>query len=191
MIDFAQLLSVTNIECKVDVKSKKKALQKLSELLFVSLTRSNVGEALPNPEDAEEQSSDDVEEVHCEMDILDAFIGRERLGSTGLGNGIAIPHGRLEGLDAPIACLVTLDEGVEFEAPDDQPVDTLFGLLVPSESTEDHLQILAHMANAFSDKQLCADIRSFESEQAEALHARLQEWSREHIDQNNDTEDPN
>lgn len=83
--------------------------------------------------------------------IFDALINRERLGSTGLGDGVAIPHGRINGISEPVGCLVKLQQGVDFEASDDQPVDLIAGLAVPADCTEDHLQILAAIARAFSD----------------------------------------
>lgn len=83
--------------------------------------------------------------------ILDALAGRERLGSTGLGDGVAIPHGRISGISEPVGCLVKLKKGVEFDAADNQPVDLIAGLAVPADCTEEHLQILAAVARAFSD----------------------------------------
>ncbi len=162
MIEFAELLSVEAIDCQVEAATKKKALQRLSECLTKAL-----------PED----EGEDAEAEVSEMDILDALIGRERLGSTGLGKGVSLPHGRLSELTAPVAGLITLTEGVDFEAPDSETVDVLFGLLVPEESTDEHLQILAHMAKAFSDEELCAKIRACNSQDVDLLHDLLQNWS--------------
>lgn len=166
MIEFSELLSPDSIDCHVEATTKKKALQRLSENLCRALC---------------ENTNTDVEDAAdgglCEMDILDALIGRERLGSTGLGRGVSLPHGRLGELAAPVAGLITLSEGVEFEAPDNQTVDILFGLLVPQDSTDEHLQILAQMAEAFSDEELCIKIRQCEAGENQHLHELLQSWS--------------
>ena len=123
--------------CLQDSSSKKRTLDLLSRLLAGALLDYSEGE------------------------LFDSLINRERLGSTGLGNGVALPHGRLAGLEAPLAAFVTLsDGGVDFDAIDNQPVDLLFALLVPEESTDEHLQILARLATMFSDAEFCASLRA-------------------------------
>ncbi len=92
--------------------------------------------------------------------IIDAFMTRERLGSTGLGKGIAIPHCRLNGCDQCIGALVTLETAISFDAPDQQPVDVLFILMVPDEATSEHLDILAELAKRFSDANYCNQLRT-------------------------------
>ena len=84
--------------------------------------------------------------------VFDCLIAREKLGSTGLGKGVAIPHGRLAGLDRTLGVFLRLPKGVDFDAPDNQPVDLIFALLVPEESTEEHLQVLASIASYFDAK---------------------------------------
>ena len=84
------------------------------------------------------------------MDVMDALAAREKLGCTGMGNGIAIPHGRVPLVNEPIAALITLDQPVDFDAPDDLPVDIVFGLLMPEDKTEEHLAILATLARFFN-----------------------------------------
>ncbi len=84
--------------------------------------------------------------------VFDCLIAREKLGSTGLGQGVAIPHGRLAGLDRTIGVFLRLPGGVDFDAPDGVPVDLIFALLVPKESTEEHLQVLASIACYFDSK---------------------------------------
>jgi PTS system nitrogen regulatory IIA component len=76
---------------------------------------------------------------------------RERLGSTGIGHGIALPHGRLNGIQEPIAAAMTLQRPLNFDAIDDQPITLVVGLLVPAEATDQHLRILSDLAGAFSD----------------------------------------
>ncbi len=84
---------------------------------------------------------------------------RERLGSTGLGQGFAVPHARLQGLDRIHGCFLKLDEPISFDAVDQQPVDLVFVLFVPEDSTEEHLQVLAALAKLFSDPQVAEAIR--------------------------------
>ena len=81
------------------------------------------------------------------------------MGSTGIGNGIALPHGRLPGLEHVIAIIVTSNPAIDFDALDDQPVDIFFALLVPEEKTEGHLQTLATAAGKLSDKETVKAIR--------------------------------
>lgn len=89
-----------------------------------------------------------------------SLLGRERLGSTGLGNGVAIPHGRIKGIDAPIGAFMRVTDGVDFEASDGKPVDLIFALLVPADCTEEHLQILAAVAGKFSDDDFTNSVRA-------------------------------
>ncbi len=83
--------------------------------------------------------------------VFDSLFARERLGSTGLGQGIAIPHGRIKGLRSASGALLRLKTPVPFDAPDGKPVQLLFVLLVPEQATEEHLQILSEIAERFSD----------------------------------------
>src|SRR5918911_1017245 len=86
--------------------------------------------------------------------VFDSLLARERLGSTGLGQGVAIPHGRIKGLKEAVGALVRLAQPVPFDAPDGNPVNLVFVLLVPEKATEKHLQILSELAQMFSDKAL-------------------------------------
>ncbi len=90
--------------------------------------------------------------------ILDSLLARERLGSTGLGQGIAIPHGRVRGLREAAGAFVRTREPIAFEAPDERPVSILFVLLVPEKSTDLHLEILGELAQMFSDRELRAKL---------------------------------
>lgn len=101
--------------------------------------------------------------------ILDAFMARERLGSTGLGQGIAIPHCRMDSCTQCKGVLLTLAQGIEFDAPDKQPVDVLFVLMVPGEATDEHLKILSELAKRFSDPGYCKSLRN--SRDASDLYA--------------------
>jgi len=86
--------------------------------------------------------------------VVESLLAREKLGSTGLGQGIAIPHGRIKGLKQATAALLRLKTAIPFDAPDGAPVSLLFVLLVPKNATDLHLQILGELAQLFSDKAL-------------------------------------
>lgn len=98
-------------------------------------------------------------------DILDAVMERERLGSTGVGDGVAIPHARLAGLEKPLGAFVRLKEPVDFEAIDNRPCDLIFMLLAPESAGADHLRALAQVARAFKQQSLRALLRKTESEE--------------------------
>ena len=92
--------------------------------------------------------------------VFDRLVARERLGSTGLGEGCALPHARVPGLDCALAAFLRLEKGVDFDSPDLEPVDLIIGLLVPEESTDEHLEILAAIARTLSDESVRASVRS-------------------------------
>lgn len=92
--------------------------------------------------------------------VFSHLIARERLGSTGLGMGVALPHSRVADIEAPIGALVTLARPIEFNSPDEQLVDIVFCLLVPDRESEEHLQLLAGLAKLFSADNMCDHIRS-------------------------------
>ncbi|CAA0110339.1 Nitrogen regulatory protein [Halioglobus japonicus] len=98
--------------------------------------------------------------------VLDHLISREKLGSTGLGEGIAIPHCRVGDCTAPLGALLTLEEPIPFDAPDDQPVDLLFVLLVPEEAQQQHLDILATVAGLLSQADFCTRLRAARNDRA-------------------------
>ena len=98
-----------------------------------------------------------------ERDIFEVVLQREKLGSTGVGNGIAIPHGKLKGLDRIIGVFARLETPVEFEALDDQPVDLVFMLLAPEGAGADHLKALSRIARVLRDPDLVAKLRGAES----------------------------
>ncbi len=92
--------------------------------------------------------------------VFDRLVARERLGSTGLGEGCALPHARIPGLGRALAAFLRLEKGVDFDSPDHEPVDMVVGLLVPEESTDEHLEILAGLARILSDESVRASVRS-------------------------------
>lgn len=95
----------------------------------------------------------------AQTEVFDCLIARERLGSTGLGKGVAIPHGRLSNGEKTIAAFLQLENGIDYDAVDRLPVDLLFALIVPEESTDEHLQILSTLAEIFSDQSMINDLR--------------------------------
>ena len=95
--------------------------------------------------------------------IFDALLARERLGSTGLGHGVAIPHGRVKGSQHVQASFIRLKKPLPFDAVDGQPVDLLFCLAVPEDCGEDHLKLLAQVAELFSDPELLQKLRDADS----------------------------
>jgi PTS system nitrogen regulatory IIA component len=106
--------------------------------------------------------------------VTDSLFSRERLGSTGLGHGVAIPHGRIKGLKAPMAAVFLLAHPIGFDAPDDQAVRLLIFLLVPEAATQKHLEILSEIAELLSDASLRERMNA--STDATQLHALVAQW---------------
>jgi nitrogen PTS system EIIA component len=106
--------------------------------------------------------------------VFDSLFARERLGSTGLGQSVAIPHGRIKGLKDALGAFVRLAQPVPFDAPDGKPVQLLFVLLVPEQATEKHLQILSELAQMFSDRALREAMIG--APDAAALHQLITAW---------------
>ncbi len=146
-MQIAEFISPERVVVRQQAGSKKRALELVSNL---------IAGAYPSL---------------VETEVFDCLIARERLGSTGIGHGIAIPHGRLKSVDRPIGAFVLLEKGVDFDALDGKPVDMVCALVVPAESTEEHLQILATLAALFSDEQLRERLRRAAS--AAELYALL------------------
>jgi len=110
--------------------------------------------------------------------ITDSLFARERLGSTGLGHGVAIPHGRIKGLKQPLAAVFQLANPIGFDAPDELPVQLLIFLLVPEAATQKHLEILSEIAELLSDSGLRDRMKS--SDEASALHSLITSWQSAH-----------
>ncbi len=136
MQPLTDLLTPARTVCHAPGSSKKKLFETLAEIISTDQL------SLPREE------------------VFDQLIAREKLGSTGLGKGIAIPHCRVGNCTKPIGTLVTLAEPIDFDAPDDAPVDLLFVLLVPEEAHQQHLDILAGIARLFSDGEFCGRLRA-------------------------------
>lgn len=135
MFDLAKILSPAGTAVDVEVHSRKRALEWISERLC---------------------------EEHPELDareVFGALQARERLGSTGLGEGVAIPHCRTS-FTSIGGVFVRLRTPIEFDAPDGQPVDLLFGLIVPETEANEHLKVLASLSRAFADEEITARMRA-------------------------------
>ena len=138
-ITIESILSPQLTQCGLPGSSKKKVLEEIANAI------------------AAERS--DLEE----NEIYDNLIARERLGSTGIGQGIAIPHSRTDCCKSVIGCLFTLEEKVAFDSIDNEPVDILFVLLVPSEATSQHLELLSQIAEKFNNVAFCNRLRASKS----------------------------
>ncbi len=145
----ASILSAAQVLVQVDVSSKKRAFEEAG-LLFENLH--GLSRAL----------------------VTDSLFSRERLGSTGLGHGVAIPHGRIKGLKSPMAAVFQLARPIGFEAPDDQAVSILIFLLVPEAATQKHLEILSEIAEMLSDSPLRD--KMIASASADDLHRLIADW---------------
>ena len=154
-MNITSLLSPDRVVCCDDIASKKRLLEQLSELLSKS-----------SP-----QLSQQV--------IFDALVNREKLGSTGLGKGVAIPPGRMAALVEPLCAFIKVKTPVDFDSSDGQPVDLVFCLLVPEDSTEEHLQVLSTIAEIFSNQPVCSALRECDS--GECILAKLYQWERQRI----------
>ncbi|HHJ20903.1 MAG TPA: PTS sugar transporter subunit IIA [Gammaproteobacteria bacterium] len=153
-MNLSSLLSEDRVDWHPDASSKKRALEVLSGLL---------SSAAPGLEP---------------NDVFESLLARERLGATGLGRGVAIPHGRLAGVAQPSIAMIKLNTGVEFDAPDKQPVDLLFALIVPDESSEEHLEILSLLAEMLHEEQFLSQLRGLESR--DALYSFIAGWHPDH-----------
>jgi PTS system nitrogen regulatory IIA component len=145
----ASILSVAQVLVHVDATSKKRAFEEAG-LLFENLHGLN------------------------RSLVTDSLFSRERLGSTGLGHGVAIPHGRIKGLKAPMAAVLQLARPIGFDAPDEQAVSLLIFLLVPEAATQKHLEILSEIAEMLSDTNLREKLAT--SADAADLHGLIANW---------------
>ena len=132
----AQLLTPERTACQVPGLSKKRLFETIARII-----------------------SEDQLSLPYEL-VFDQLFAREKLGSTGLGNGIAIPHCRIGNCTQPMGCLITLSEPIDFDSPDNQPVDLVFALLVPDGAHQQHLDTLAGIARLFSQDKFCRQLRN-------------------------------
>ena len=126
-MNILSLIEPGRVVCNVESRSKKHALEILSELL-----------------------ASDFEEI-TQAEVFESLINRERLGCTAMGKGVAVPHGRMAGITGNIGAFVKLSVPVNFDSPDGEPVDLIFGLLVSEDCGDDHLEDLAETTELFTD----------------------------------------
>lgn len=141
-MELADILDPERISLEFAASSKKTLLEQAAELLSTG------------PESAHTR------------DVFDSLCQRERLGSTGLGHGVAIPHGRVEGQEVVAGALIRLNSGIQFDAPDNEPVDLFFAMAVPARCTDIHLRLLAGIAERFGSKDCRDRLRSAETADA-------------------------
>ena len=147
---FGRLLPQAHVVLDLDVSSKKRLFEQIG-LLFENTRQ------LPRAR------------------VFDSLFDREKLGSTGLGYGVAIPHGRIKTIKEPVCAFVRTAQPVAFESPDGEPVRLVFGLLVPEHATEVHLEILSELAQLFSDPTMREAL--INAKDAEAAHRLITDWS--------------
>jgi len=135
MLIAALLINADNISCHDATTSKKRVIENLSQLLAAN-----------------------TDAVTADT-IFQALFERERLGSTGLGKGVAIPHARIPGITHAIAAMMTLATPVNYGSADNKPIDIAFGLLVPEDGNDQHLQQLARLVSLFREEETCTKIR--------------------------------
>ncbi len=139
MLHIKDILTLNRTHYNLRAQSKKKALELISESMASELIQVRA------------------------HDIFDGLIMRERLGSTAISHGVAIPHTRLNALDQTMGCFISLKEGIDFGAEDNIKVDLIFSLLVPSETDETHLDLLASLAHIFREAVLREKLRNAKS----------------------------
>ena len=152
-MDLVDLLKPEAVMPSLNVQSKKQALH---EVCAAAARQTGLGE----------------------REIFETILQRERLGSTGVGQGVAIPHGKLGALNALVGVFARLDHPVAFDSLDDQPVDLVFALLAPEGAGADHLKALAQVSRLLRDRQVCEKLRGANS--AEAIYALLTEAPASH-----------
>jgi PTS system nitrogen regulatory IIA component len=152
----AKLLPPSNILLDLDVTSKKRMFEQAG-LLFEN--NQGVARSL----------------------VFDSLFARERLGSTGLGQSVAIPHGRIKGLKEAVGAFIRLAQPVPFDAPDGKPVNLVFLLLVPEQATEQHLRVLSELAQMLSDRELRERLSN--DPDAGTIHQHITAWQPHVADQ--------
>ncbi len=152
-MEIADLISSAGVIANLRATSKKQALQDLSR---------RAAEVTGQPERA----------------IFEVLIERERLGTTGVGNGIAIPHGKLPGLDRLYGLFARLEKPIDYDSIDEQPVDLICLLLAPETAGADHLKALARVSRLLRDRAVCEKLRG--SDNTDAVYALLTESTASH-----------
>ena len=141
-MQLSEILTTSCTRCHVAVTSKKRILEKICQLAAIHVS--------------------DIEQY----ELLESLLDREKMGSTGIGNGIAIPHGRLPNSSKAVAVLVTTEKAIDFDAIDNREVDIFVALFVPENSCQEHLNTLQNIAKLFSDKKIIKQVRKCNDNQA-------------------------
>ncbi|MFQ3277877.1 MAG: PTS system nitrogen regulatory IIA component [Colwellia sp.] len=141
-MQLSEILTTSCTCCAVAITSKKRILEKICQLAAIQVT--------------------DIEQDV----LLDSLLDREKMGSTGIGNGIAIPHGRLPNSNKAVAVLITTEKAIDFDAIDNREVDVFVALFVPENSCQEHLDTLQSIAKLFSDKKMIKQVRKCKDDQA-------------------------
>ncbi|MBU2870284.1 PTS IIA-like nitrogen regulatory protein PtsN [Colwellia sp. E2M01] len=150
-MQLSEILTSNCTSCDVDVTSKKRILEKICQLAAVHVP--------------------DIDED----ELLTSLLEREKMGSTGIGNGIAIPHGRLPNTSKAVAVLITTETAINFDAIDNRDVDIFIALFVPENSCQEHLDTLQNIAKLFSDKKIIKQVRKCIDDQS--LYKLIQQTS--------------
>ncbi|TRX52785.1 PTS IIA-like nitrogen regulatory protein PtsN [Thalassomonas sp. M1454] len=140
-MNLEQILTLDCTVCSAVGKSKKNILEQISAIAASKISNTS------------------------EKELLMSLMAREKLSSTGIGKGIAIPHGRLTNTNAVVAVLITTDKPIVFDAIDDKPVDIFFAIFVPADNCQQHIETLANIAKVFSDKETCKKVRKCQTSQ--------------------------
>lgn len=147
----SDFLNADLVSVQSEISSSKKLLEEMARLLCLPLT--------------------DIKEKN----VYHALLEREKLGNTGIGNGVALPHSRFEHTETALIAIITLSEGIDYDSADRQAVDVAFGLLVPMEATSQHLNLLAEIAKIMSDSEKKSQLLDATSPQQ--VVALLTAWS--------------
>jgi len=150
----SEFIQADRVLCDVEASSKKRAFETLSELI-----------------------SKNCEDISAN-EVFDSLIAREKLGGTGLGYGVAIPHGRLKNINSTLGAFIKLKSGIDFDSVDKKPVDLMFALLVPENADEEHLQTLALLANMLNDEKMRENLRHASS--ADEVQSTFTDWQNSH-----------
>jgi len=166
-MNLGTLISSNAVINNNDIKSKKRALELLAEKLA---TQAN----------CDQQTNTQNEDNHkavCALDIFQLLVEREKLGSTSLGHGVALPHTRTKLTDRAIGVFLKIENGIDFDSPDNHKTDLIFALMVPEHYTDEHLKILAYLASLFNNNEFCKKIRH--TSNTEEIYHDLINWQLE------------
>jgi PTS system nitrogen regulatory IIA component len=158
------LLNPAAVVIESEIKSKKRALEVLAEILAENAIIIN------QREESDEQPADNI----TALAIFQSLIEREKLGSTCMGHGVALPHIHTTLTQHAVGAFLKLTEGVDFDGPDNLKTDLIFALMVPEHYTDEHLKILSYLATLFCDEAFCKALRDSNSNQE--IYRHMTSW---------------